>query len=148
MSDFGFKVSLPGVDAQTALHQELIASTILPTWKCDLRSTPKHYGTINFTIASITASQSITIYQIAHGYSYIPSFVTAWSYPAGTGGGASTNQTFGIGDIDCTLGSGLVYVMKTDATNFTVTATNNSASTRTSLAGAIRFYIFADNFTP
>lgn len=144
MGDWGFKVGLPGVDVRTALNNQLVASTILPNWKCDLRPTTKLYGTINWTIASLADTASDTIYSVTHGYTYRPSFVTAWSYPAGTGGGASSNQTFGIGDISTF--AGLSIVMKTDTINFTVVATNQTGGTLTSLAGSIRFYIFADSF--
>ncbi len=146
MSDYGFKVSLPGSDARYALANQLVASTTLPNWKCDLRPSNKHYGTINFRIGSLAMGASITIHSVAHGYTYIPSFLTSWSYPAGTGGGASSNQKFGIGDITSTLGFDVV--MKTDTTNFTVVGTNNSLGVMTNLIGSIRFYIFADTFTP
>lgn len=146
MGDWGFKVGIPGVDARTALNNQLVASTILPNWKCDLRPTTKLYGTINWTIASIASGASVTIYKIAHGYTYRPSFVDSWSYPAGTGGGATNNSTFGIGSMDGTLGSGFSVSVVTDTVNFTVTGSNGSAGTLTSLAGSIRFYIFADSF--
>lgn len=144
MSNYGFKISVEGKDVQTAVLSELVASTILPTWKCDLRL--KNYGTIYFNISSIASGATKIIYQVPHSYNYIPSFITAWSYPAGTGGGSTSNQTFGIGDIDCTLGSGIVYGMRTDSTNFTIAAFNGSAGTLINLAGTIRFYIFADDF--
>lgn len=145
-SDWGIKVGLPGYNVKTATSQQLVASTILPNWKCDLRPTTKNYGTVNFTIASLSSGSSVTIYQITHGYTYRPSFVDAWSYPAGTGGGASSNQTFGIGDMDGSLGAGFSLTVRVTTSTFTITGSNSSAGTLSNLAGTVRFYIFADDF--
>jgi hypothetical protein len=151
MKDFGLKVSLPGIDANGVENavslKQLVIDTSYPFPKCDLRSRPKHYGTINFTVATIAASTTIILYQIPHSYTYIPSYLVAWNFPAGTDPNSSTNNaTFGTGDIDMTFNTGLYVNMYTDINNFTISMTNPVPSSVTNITGTIRFYIFADDF--
>lgn len=144
----GFKISIPGVDVQTAAIKDLVVDSNYPFAKCDLRKSPKNYGLINFLIGSLGTGASITIYQQPHGYNYIPSFLTAWSFPPGTTpSNPSSNTTFGIGDIDCSLGSGLYISMYVDSANLYITATNSGGSPVGGSNGTIRFYIFADDFS-
>lgn len=147
-SDFNFKISLPGNDVNNSSPSQLVVDDRYPTWKCDLRSNPKHFGTINFNIASLAPFPSSTIiYQIPHGYPYIPSFLTIWNYPAGTDPAfQSINSTFGIGDIPNIRGNGIGVTMQTDQQFFTITATNFGNSAVANVAGTIRFYIFANDF--
>lgn len=145
--DYGFKVSKPGVDVTTAAVKDLVVDSNYPVVKCDLRIKPKNYGLINFLVKTIAPGVRITIYQQPHSYDYIPDFLTAWSYPLGTAPSTPlTNSTFGIGNIDATAGSGALIEMYTDAVNFYVIASNSGGSTLQGLNGAIRFYVFADDF--
>lgn len=152
MSNIGLKISTPGQDVATASLQNLVLSTVYAILKCDLRPNPKHYGTINFTIASVPAFDGtnpgqVPIYQIPHDYTYIPSFLTSWSFPAGTDSlSVAGNATFGIGDIDASLSTGIVISMKTDNANFSIIASNSQNAPITNTVGTIRFYIFADDF--
>lgn len=148
MSDFGFKVSTPGNSVETASIQNLVIDTNFPFPKCDLRKKPKNYGLINLLISSITVGQTIAAYQQPHGYTYVPSFLTAWKYPLGTVPiDPTTNATFGIGDIDAGLSSGLYISMYVDSSNFYISATNHGLATISGVNATIRFYIFADDFS-
>lgn len=148
MTDVGFKVSKPGVDVRTAAIKDLVVDSNYPVAKCDLRVNPKNYGIINFLIGNLPNGASVTVYQQAHTYTYIPSFLTAWNYPVGTSTSApSINSTFGIGNIDAVADSGPLIEMYCDAVNFNVVASNSSGGTLQGINGTIRFYIFADDFS-
>lgn len=147
MTDFGLKVSLPGNDVSTSNLQDLVIDTNYPFPKCDLRIKPKNYGIINFTIATISGSTPVIVYQQPHSYGYIPEFLDAWFYPAGTEPLAAVNTTFGIGDIDATLSNGLYVAVYVDNVNFYVSVKNLSGTPVTNSVFSIRFYIFADDFS-
>lgn len=141
----GFKVSTPDVDVTKARSNQLVVSSKYPSLKCDLRKNPKNYGVVNFTIASL-ASGNTTIYQQKHGYTYTPSFLVAWNYPAGTNpANVLNNATFGVGDIIVGIAT-LEIDSYTDNNNFYIVAKNLTASAITNIQGTIRFFIYADDF--
>jgi hypothetical protein len=145
MNDWGLKVSTPGNQVETTSLNNLVIDTNFPFAKCDLRSKPygKNYGLINLLISSVTVGHKIIVYLQPHGYSYAPDFLTAWNYPIGDGLGS----TYGIGDIDATLTSGLYIAMYCDSSNFYLQASNGGVSTVSGVNATIRFYIFADDFS-
>jgi hypothetical protein len=155
MGDFGLKISKVGTDVTSTSLTNLVVDDVYAFPKCDLRANPKNYGLINFTIASVPAYSGgqpgqVTIYQQAHGGNYIPSFLTAWSFPAGTANSSiypTSASTFGIGVIDASLGSGILIDMYTDNLNFYIVALNYQNSAITNVTGSIRFYLFADDFS-
>lgn len=147
MTNEGIKISVEGQDVLTAPKSQLVVDSNRSFLLCDMRVNPKNYGLILFSLSSIPVyPATIQIYQQAHGYKYVPNFLTAWQYPSGTDPGSLTNNsTFGIGDIDASLVPGPYISMTVDDTNFTVTATSPGVSITTG-AGSIRFYIFANDF--
>ena len=151
----GLKVSPPGVEVTTAPPQKLVVDTDFPFAKCDLRKNPKNYGILNITVAAITTTSKI-IYQQQHGYGYVPSFLTAWTYPGTNPLSANGNSTFGVGDIDATnqIVSGPnqygPYIsMYCDNINFYIAAISagSGAATVNNTVFSVRFYIFADDFS-
>lgn len=143
----GIKISIPGFDVKTASPDQLSVSSDHAVPKCDLRPSPKHYGLIFFSITNLAGGTGKTLYQIPHGYSYIPAYLTQWNIPIGTDSLSVTdNATYGIGDADLSLNNGLYISMKTDNQYFTVSAYNGSGLAA-SATGSIRFYIFADDFS-
>lgn len=140
----GIKVAIPGVDAARARSDQLAMSSQYSNLKCDLRKQPRNYGILNFSIASLSAA--VTLFQQKHDYKYVPAFLVAWNYPTGTTpADGATNSTFGIGNVDASLGNGLVITISTDNQNFTITATPLSG-TLTNVQGTLRFFIYADDF--
>lgn len=151
MNDEGFKISTPGNDVETAALADLVVSSSNANLKCDLRSNPRNYGLVNWSIANLPFNVPTIIHQHKHGYSYAPSFIDAWSYPAGTvPANKLSNSTFGIGNQDGSLGNGLVIKCYTDNVNFYIVATNSSLfqTALTNLSGQIRFFVYADDFVP
>lgn len=144
----GLKISLPGYDARTASPEFLSVDSDFPLLKCDLRKNPKNYGTLNITVASLPvgSGSAIQIYKQSHGYSYIPTFLTAWEYPPGTDPLSNLNTTFGIGDLDASIGQNFYISMYCDSQNFYITGYTLSGSPVTNTSFTVRFYIFADDF--
>ena len=142
------KVSAKGDDVNQANLKELIVNSSHPFWKCDLRPTPRHYGLVKITVDT-APGQTKTLYTMEHGYPYVPSFVVAWSYPAGiTPSTPSTNQTYGIGDIEAFPSGGgtVTFKVTIDNKELKITVEQLGGSAQTDLYAEFRFYIFTDDF--
>lgn len=148
MSIVDFKVSKPGYDISSTLPDQLVVSGQYGPPMCDLRPRQKHYGQVNFNITKIAANTTIILHQFTHGYDYIPGFLSAWSFPAGTDPNSLLfNNTFGIGDIDMRLNNGLYMAIYTDPQKFTISLQNSDPTNSVSnILGSIRFYVFAYHF--
>lgn len=151
MSDQGFKVSVEGKDVTRAQLADLVVNSTYPNWKCDMRPSPKHYGSIELRIGSFPAGVIQTVYTVPHGYDYRPSFIVAWSKPTGIDPGhilSSKDTTYGIGDIEVyDAGFNLYYIKSAvDETTFTIAIDNAFGGTLTPTTIFLRYYIFADDF--
>lgn len=147
----GLKISEDGEDISSL--DKLVVDSKYPTWKCDLRSNPKHYGVLKCTF-NLGVGEVKTLFSIKHGYSYIPSFLVAWNYPAGTdasGNISGDNQTTGLGSIEIFTNSipfDVILVRAlVDNTNFKIVVGNEfTANAYSNLYAELRYYIFADDF--
>lgn len=140
--NFGFKISGKGSEVQQASLKDLIVNSSHPQWKCDLRPNPKHFGILKATV-SLAAGETKTLLAVKHDFTYTPSFIVAWSYPAGD----SVGSTYGLGDIEI-FDAGDVPMFKTrvNATNLVITADNSTGLASHNLVAQLRYYIFADDF--
>lgn len=95
MTNFGFKVSLPGKDVETATPEECSVHSSYPSPKIKLGTTPAHYGTLGIFFNSDTPAATNTIvHTISHGYDYVPMFLCAGVHT--TGGGLVLQGTLPI----------------------------------------------------
>jgi hypothetical protein len=68
----GFKISLPGFDADTAPPEKLVLSSEYPSPKIKVGVTPRHFDVIAHTFTSDPPNGTNNLYTIAHGYGYTP----------------------------------------------------------------------------
>lgn len=146
MKNYGFKVSAEGETVGRLSLQRLIVDSTNPVWKCDLRPTPKHFGIVKATV-TLAPGEIKTLLDINHNYNYTPSFIIAWSYPAGIGS-LGGNSTYGLGDIEISDNTELVYFYtRMDSKKLVITADNSiNLLTHSNLYVELRYYIFADDF--
>lgn len=137
---------------QNATDMDLVVDSRNPFWMCDLRANPKHFGLVkaNFSAAAFGTK---TILSVNHFYTTeTPSFIVAWSYPAGTNPSSSTaNQTFGIGSFEIQLSVSHIVKIKCsiNSSQFRIVVDNTANAAGTgNLYGEFRYYIFAQGWPP
>lgn len=117
-----------------------------PAWKCDLRRNPKPFGLVRVTVKSLPAGVTKNILTVDHNYKYVPSFLVAWNYPAGTNpGSASLNQTFGIGILSVSSPINYSFEYQMNDNSFKINAIGG-ASDITNAYAEFRYFIFAEDF--
>lgn len=117
-----------------------------PAWKCDVRRNPKHFGLVRVTVKNLPAGATKNIITVDHEYKYVPSFLVAWNYPAGTNpGSASLNQTFGIGILSVSSPVNYSFDYQMGATSFKINAIGG-LSDITDAYAEFRYFIFAEDF--
>lgn len=136
--NFNFSISGKGDDVKRNSLKQLILDTKYPFWKCDMRPSPRHFGSL---IINKTLTGNSTLLSFGHGYTYKPSFITAWYYPAGD---SNTGSTYGIGDLE---------ILDTEAFTIQIYATKQDFIVKTQnisiphvVYAELRFYIFAEDF--
>ena len=72
MSDYGFKISLPGYDIDTATPEQCIIHSGYPCIKTKLNNTPAHFGNYDLTWGSDPSLGETEILSVAHGLGYTP----------------------------------------------------------------------------
>lgn len=146
MSD-SFKVSADGREVVGASPEELVVDSKYPHWKCDVKASPLHYGYIEADISAPTFYPNTTLYTIftlEHGYSYTPSMLIIWDYPAGAG---SSNQTYGMGTLSDELPLGVEVRSSINDKQLTIVIDNTINDTPIShMKVNFRYYIFAEGF--
>lgn len=115
-----------------------------PTWKCDVRPNPKHFGLVRATVKNLPVGET-EIFSTDHNKGYVPSFIVAWNSPSGNTPSGDLRQTFGIGILEATL-AGYDFGYAVDSKTFKIIATNASGSQIANLYAEFRFYIFAEDF--
>lgn len=141
MSDFGLKISLPGYDVNTATPEQCSIHSSYPPLKAKLEQSDPHIATvsIDFT-AKVTQGVTLTLYQIPHGYGYIP--LTLSNIVFDNGGGT---QAVGTGFAG--IGANLAINAYSDATYFYITIYDNFSWTSSSASMLVSYFIFAENGT-
>lgn len=138
---FATKVSPDGegVDSKNLLLDDTYSA-----WKCDMRKNPRHFGIVQATISRIGA-ETRTVFTMNHGYGYVPSFLVAWGYPAGTDSvGSTTRQTFGVGLLQVTNPVFTQFTYKVNLNTFSIIVTSSGA--QSNLYAEFRYFIFAEDF--
>lgn len=140
MSDIGMKISLPGFDVKTATPEQCAIHSSFPPPKSKANQDEPHFATldVDFT-GGITQGVTHTLYQINHGYNYVP-FNFASIILSNISGGTTlygVNST-GVGatlDLQAECTSSLFRVTIFDDFNWITSSTRLQVS----------YYVFAEN---
>lgn len=119
--DYGFKVSPPGTDVNTAADK-------------DLAFTSKAFGIkiLSQGTASVTASAGSATVTVAHGLSYAPAFI---AYPKVS---ASNSVQINEDNLTDNTTSGMFTQAWSDTTNLNMKITNNGTI-------VFKYYIFVED---
>lgn len=146
MSDFGFKVSLPGYDVKTATPEQCSTHSSYSCPKIDMKADPKHFGTINIYFANDPAlyedpANPLVLYSIPHNLPYTPMSLTVWKYtfPGDTVISTGTQGVF-LNSSNDQLDFG------TTSTDYRITLLRYSVppSSVQGYSISLRYYIFAE----
>lgn len=138
-NDFGFKISLPGFDVQTATPEQCSVHSSYPPLKSKTNQDPPHFAELDvrFT-ATLPQNVTTTAYAINHGYNYVPATIPSMSFVDDFGGTYA-----GIGFIG--VGATLVIKAYATSTQFIVSIYDNNSWTGTHAQLQVSYYIFAEN---
>lgn len=143
MNEYGFKVSLPGYDVKTATPEQCSVHSSYPPFKSKINQSPPHLATLNVDFTS-TITQNLTqvVYQIPHGYSYIPLTIANIVF---NDGNPPSPTAIGIGFAG--IGATLAIDAYCDASNFYISVYDNFSWTSANATLQVSYYIFAENGT-
>lgn len=139
--NYGFKISLSGYDVKTATPEQCSVHSSYPPFKSKTNQQYPHFATLNvdFT-ARITQNVTQTLYQIPHGYNYIPFTISNIVFLDAFGG---TQVGLGFAGVGATLAIDAYC----DASNFYITIYDNFSWTSASASLQVSYYIFAEDGT-
>lgn len=140
-----FKISEEGSPVEGI--RNLIIDSKYSQWMCDIRINPKLYGIVQATV-NLASNETRTIFTLPHPYTYFPSFIVAWNYPAGTNHiSSNSSSTYGIGAINIinSDSTSTTFTPQIDNHQFTIVA-SNGATAQSNLYAEFRFYVFVDDF--
>jgi hypothetical protein len=92
--DFGFKISLPGVDVKTATPEQCSIHSSYDSLKVKLDNQNPQEGNILVTFNDTPAVGTYTITSIHHGYGYIPAYYFFFDIRS-----SSSNTGVEVGDV-------------------------------------------------
>lgn len=160
MSNFGVKISLPGVDVNTASPEQCAVYSKYDTFKIDETATPSHFGQAAITIRNNPPKDIITnLYKIPHGYSHRPtvlSHIDTGVINSGTNKGAiiagrvsaNPNSSNKLDYLECCVDDTYLYINirhhTSDWTGATAVSLNIAGAVYPNIA-TVRFYIFAND---
>jgi hypothetical protein len=139
VSDFAFKISLPGYDVKTATPEQCAVHSSYPSPKAKLDQTPPHVGllVVDFT-GTVTQGVTHIVYAIDHGYEYTPLTMPSLVFREHAG------QVFsGVGQIG--VGATLLIRARCTASQFIVDVYDNFNWTGSNAHLEVSFHIFAEN---
>lgn len=141
MSDYGYKVSLPGYDVKTATPEQCAVHSSYPPLKSKTNQSPAHFATliVDFT-GTVTQAVTHTLHTVTHNLGYIPFTTSSIVFDDGLGATA-----VGLGYAG--VGSTLAINAYSDSTNFYITIYDDANWTSNSASLQVSFYIFAENGT-
>lgn len=139
MSDFGFKISLPGYDVRTAAPEQCAVHSSYPPLKAKTDQSPAHFAqlVVDFT-ASVTQNTTLTVYSLNHGYGYTPFVLPALKFRDNVG-----TEMAGVGVIS--VGATLRIEAKATSNQFLVTVYDDNFWTGPNAQLDASYYIFAEN---
>lgn len=141
MSDYGLKISLPGYDVQTATPEQCALHSSYPPLKAKAGMTRPHFALLDVDFTStVTQNTTHTLYEIEHGYGYIPFTIANIVFTSHSG-----TDAVGIGFAG--IGANLSINAYCDASNFYVTIYDNFNWTGSNARLQVSYWIFAENGT-
>jgi len=144
MSDYGFKVSLPGYDVGTATPEQCAVHSSYPTFKSRVGQSLPHFATldVDFT-GTITQNVTQNLYVVDHNYGYIPFTFGGIVFLTSVATGSQTITGNGRAGVGATL-----EIQAYSTTNqFIVSIYDNFNYTDATSRLQVSYYIFAENGT-
>lgn len=142
MSDFGLKISLPGVDVKTATPEQCSIHTSYDSLKVRIDNQNPQEGNILITFNDTPSAGTYNITTIHHGYGYIPAYYFFFdTLSSNTQTDAEVGSIFGL-DAD----HASIFQAIPDDQNITFNLVTDGVFD--TLAGkfyAFRFYVFAND---
>lgn len=138
MSDIGLKISLPGYDVFSATPEECSIHSSYPPLKAKLGQDDPHVATlsVDFT-GGVTQNTDLILYQIPHGYGYVPFTISNIVLDDGV------SQTVGTGYTG--VGATLFIKAYCDSNYFYVTLYDNFNWITANHTLTVSYFIFAEN---
>lgn len=138
MSDYGYKVSLPGYNVLTATPEQCAVHSSYPPLKAKTNQSPSHFATlvVDFT-GTVTQNVTHTLHTVTHNYGYVPFSISSIIFNDGS------QDIVGLGFAG--VGSTLAITASSTATAFTITLYDNFNWTNVNASLQVSFYIFAEN---
>lgn len=138
-TDLGLKISLPGYDVFTATPEQCSIHSSYPPLKAKLGQDRPHIATLNVDFTgAVTQANTLTLYQLPHGYGYTPFTLSNIIFDDGLG-------TTAIGTGFAGIGANLSINAYSDATNFYITIYDDFFWTSNSASLVVSYFIFAEN---
>lgn len=147
--DYGFILSLPGFDAETATPEQCAVHSAYPNPLVKMGADPAHFGKVDVFFTSnvpvSSAEDPFVIFKMEHGYNYVPASLTLWLYtPPG-----EAIQRSGTGNFTLNYPNDFVYFATDEKYYFVkLTKTDLPATDTSGLSFSFRYYIFAQPATP
>lgn len=137
--DFGFKVSLPGYDVNTATPEQCAVHSSYPPLKAKLGQSPPHFALLNIDFtATVVQGVAHTLYSFNHGYPYTPFVLPSMVFREPV-----IDFFSGVGVI--AIGATLDIVAYTTPTQFVVSIYDNFNWTNADASLEVSYYIFAED---
>lgn len=139
MSDFVFKISLPGYDVKGASPEQCAVHSSFSSPKAKLDQPSPHIGllVVDFT-GVVTQNVTHVLYTVDHGYAYTPLTMPSLTFRDHSG-----QQFFGVGEI--AIGSTLLIRARCTSTQFIVDIYDNASWTGSNALLEVSYHIFAEN---
>ncbi len=136
MSDFGFKITLPGYDIQNATPEQCVLSSKYASPKIKLNQNPSHFGNNNFTFNYNTTTGTYILFTVNHNIGYIPKHLAMVKWHDG----------FNNRSEPLPLAQGVDYISSyTTNTQLVVEMSNNSGANYFGKNYIFKYYIFVEN---
>jgi hypothetical protein len=137
--DFGFKVSMPGYDVNTATPEQCAVHSSYPPLKAKLEQSPAHFALLNIDFtATVAQGVTHTLYSFNHEYTYTPFVLPSMVFRE------PVIEFFsGVGEI--AVGATLDILAYATATHFIVSIYDDNTWTNANASLEVSYYIFAED---
>lgn len=136
MSDFGFKLALPGIDVNRATPEQCAIHSSYPHPKINKRAANPHRGLVELIFNSTYAVGDTVLYTLDHDYGYTPmNWAVITQTDSGIGVFGFQPYTSGLFSVD----------VRTGAKNLQIVATQLAVPALIQMTLLVSFAIFADN---
>lgn len=141
MSDYGFKISLPGYDVKTATPEQCSIHSSYDSLKVKLDAKNPQEGNVLVSFQDTPSAGTYEICAIHHGYGYIPAYYFFFDLRSSSNAlGAEVGNFFALSESD------LVYFQAVpDEQNIIFNFVTDGSEAAAGEFFSFKFYVFANN---